>query len=155
MRARFFFVDAPLENKDTILFTAMESINKIFVCTRCGFCCHGETTVSLDDNDQKRMALALNLEAGEVHRKYLRKTENVFQMKTIEGHCVFYIDGCTVHEGRPWRCAQWPLVPAILQDENNFNIIRDSCPGIKKDITYDEFCKVLGEYLKKFGQVQC
>ena len=34
---------------------------EIFACARCGFCCHGETTVSLDEHDQERMIRALGL----------------------------------------------------------------------------------------------
>lgn len=119
------------------------SVAKIFSCIRCGFCCHGETTVSLDESDQKRMIDVLNMPAKEVGQRYWRMTGRVVQMKIVDGHCIFYKDGCTVHKGRPWRCGQWPLHPSILFDENNFHTIADSCPGIKKDIGYEKFCQIL------------
>jgi hypothetical protein len=74
------------------------------------------------------------------------------QMKTVDGHCIFYAEGCTVHPGRPWRCAQWPLHPSILSDENNFKTIADSCPGIKRGLGYDEFCRIFRELLEKSAQ---
>ena len=120
---------------------------KIFSCTRCGFCCHGETTVSLDESDQKRMIEVLQLPAHEVRQRYWRITGSVVQMKTVDGHCIFYKDGCTVHKGRPWRCGQWPLHPSILSDETNFNTIADSCPGIKKGPGYKKFCQILRQLM--------
>ena len=117
----------------------------IFTCARCGFCCHGETTVSLDERDQERMVRALGLSRDEVARRCWRITGSVVQMQVRDGHCIFYDDtvGCTVHEGRPWRCRQWPLHPSMLDDENNYRTISESCPGIRTDIDYAEFCRIL------------
>lgn len=133
----------------------MDDLEKIFKCTRCGFCCQGETTVSLDADDRRRMVDSLRSSEEEVREHYWKVTGNVVQMKTVAGHCIFYKDGCTVHEGRPWRCAQWPLVPAILDDETNFITIRESCPGINKTISYWQFCRILKCHLEKFSRVRC
>ncbi|HBG21499.1 MAG TPA: Fe-S oxidoreductase [Desulfobulbaceae bacterium] len=122
-------------------------IADIFTCTRCGFCCHGETTVSLDADDRKRMVQALNRPEEDVRRSFWRISGNVVQMQTIEGHCIFYDNGCSVHEGRPRRCGEWPLHPSILIDEANFRTIADSCPGINKSLSYRQFCEVLRELL--------
>ncbi len=120
-------------------------VTDIFVCGRCGYCCQGETTVSLDGDDQNRMIVELGMERDKVRDRYWRVTGNVVQMKTVNGHCIFYMEGtgCTVHKGRPWRCGQWPLHPSILSDKNNFETIRDSCPGINKELSYEKFCEVL------------
>ncbi len=126
----------------------MSSVSEIFECTQCGYCCHGETTVSLDRNDQERMIKVLGLSEQEVKERYWRVTGQVVQMKVKDGHCIFYKDGCTVHQGRPWRCAQWPLHPSILLDENNFISICESCPGLNKDILYKRFCEILSEIMK-------
>ena len=126
----------------------MTDVEDIFSCTRCGYCCQGETTVSLDGEDQQRMVKSLHMTEEEVRLKFWRISNNSVQMKTIDGHCIFYDKGCTVHGGRPWRCAQWPLHPSILNDENNFLTIAESCPGIKKEIGYEKFCEVLSELMK-------
>ncbi len=132
----------------------MTLVSQIFSCKRCGFCCHGETTVSLDEKDQKRMVDALNMPKEEVQQRYWRLTGKTVQMKTVDGHCIFYKDGCTVHTGRPWRCGQWPLHPSILSDENNFHVISDSCPGINKDISYEDFCEILKKLMAK-AAIKC
>lgn len=121
----------------------------IFMCSRCGFCCHGETTVSLDEQDQQRMIRALGLNRDEVAQKYWRINGSLVQMQVQDGHCIFYDakHGCTVHEGRPWRCRQWPLHPSMLHDENNYRTITDSCPGLRTEMGYTEFCRILREIL--------
>ena len=133
------------------------SLSDIFVCARCGYCCQGETTVSLDDDDQQRMVAEIGLDRDSVKEKYWRVTGNIVQMKIVDGHCIFYDDktGCSVHEGRPWRCGQWPLHPSILTDQNNFETIRSSCPGINKELSYEEFCLILQQLTDLAGKVKC
>jgi hypothetical protein len=93
------------------------------------------------------MVAYLRLPLAEVSEKYLRITGNVVQMKIVDGHCIFYRDGCMIHPGRPWRCGQWPLHPSIMGDKSNLSAIRDSCPGIDKSLAYDDFCRGLSERL--------
>ena len=133
----------------------MDDLKRLFACTCCGYCCQGETTVSLDDNDIYQMTRELKLEPAELEKRYLRRTKQEVQMKTVDGHCVFYQNGCSVHGGRPWRCRQWPLVPAILTDEANFNIIKESCPGITRELSYDQFCRILKGCLEKTDTIFC
>ncbi|PIE59998.1 MAG: Fe-S oxidoreductase [Desulfobulbus propionicus] len=122
----------------------------IFSCIRCGFCCHGETTVSLSSSDQKRMAEELGLSLEKAKQQYWRVTGNIVQMKVIDGHCIFYdktLPGCRVHNGRPERCRQWPLHPSMLADKNNYLTITESCPGFNTRLSYDEFCRLLRQHL--------
>jgi Fe-S-cluster containining protein len=126
----------------------MVKISDIFDCQQCGYCCQGETTVSLDEDDQKRMVAYLGMSREEVRRKYWRQTGNTIQMKTIDGHCIFYDNGCTIHEGKPWRCTQWPLHPSMLDGRENYEIIKESCPGINRDLDYEEFCQKFSEILR-------
>lgn len=132
-------------------------LSDIFVCARCGYCCQGETTVSLDEDDQQRMIEELGLDREQVREKYWRVTGNVVQMKIVDGHCIFYEEGkgCKVHKGRPWRCGQWPLHPSILSDKNNFETIRESCPGINSDMNYDEFCHILKQLTDSSYRIKC
>ena len=122
---------------------------EIFICQQCGYCCQGETTVSLDESDQQRMIDYLGMSRKEVARKYWRQTGNTIQMITVDGHCIFYKDGCTIHSGKPWRCTQWPLHPSILTDENNFKSIKESCTGINRELSYKDFCDKLAKLLEQ------
>jgi len=127
------------------------TLSDIFNCTRCGYCCQGETTVSLDKDDQERMIAELGLSRQEVEEKYWRITGKAVQMRIVDHHCIFYHEerGCTVHKGRPKRCRQWPLHPSILDDQDNFHIIRASCPGINQALTREEFCYIFKKLLNQ------
>jgi Fe-S-cluster containining protein len=127
----------------------MENVSDIFSCQQCGYCCQGKTTVSLDAADQERMIRHLGMTRDEVSRTYWRCNGNSVQMKTVDGHCIFYDKGCTIHEGKPWRCTQWPLHPSMLDSEGNFEIIRDSCPGISREVDYHEFCRMFAALLDR------
>jgi len=118
-----------------------EEVKNVFACRRCGFCCHGETTVSLDEHDQKRMLEILQISRQEAMEKYWRGAGGQVQMRIKDGHCIFFDDGCSVHEGRPWRCRQWPLVDAILIDAATLDTIKASCPGLNSGVSYDSVCE--------------
>ncbi len=125
----------------------MDSTHELYSCQRCGYCCHGETTVSLNRDDLARLLHILDIDEQEAFEKYLRKTKNVVQMKIVDGHCIFYNNGCLIHSGRPWRCAQWPLHPSIILDKSNFETIHASCPGINSMLGYATFCQKLKDIL--------
>ncbi len=95
------------------------------------------------------MQKCLALSREELIERYLRVTSGQIQMKIVDGHCIFYDKniGCKVHLGRPWRCRQWPLHPALLKDGSNFSIIAESCPGLQNDMQYEEFSHLLKEIL--------
>ena len=118
-------------------------MKEIFSCTRCGFCCQGQTTVSLNDTDQQNMLGFLKISETEAISKYWRLNNGVVQMKTVDGHCIFFNDGCIIHPARPWRCRQWPMVPAILYDRTNLLTIQESCPGLNKDADYESVCAMV------------
>jgi Fe-S-cluster containining protein len=132
-------------------------LSDIFTCTRCGYCCQGETTVSLDQEDQARMIAELGLSREEMEEQYWRVTQGVVQMQIVDHHCIFYTaeSGCAVHEGRPWRCGQWPLHPSILADEDNFRTIRESCPGMKQDLSWEEFYALFRQLLEQEERLLC
>ncbi len=118
-------------------------MDNVFLCRRCGYCCQGETTVSLNEKDQENMLCFLEITREEALGKYWRFTDGEVQMKTINGHCIFFEDGCTIHQARPWRCREWPLVRAILIDRINLDSISSSCPGINKDASYTDICRII------------
>ena len=116
----------------------------VFQCTCCGFCCRGETTVSLNQEDQTRMLEFLQISREEAMEKFWRISSGGVQMQVADGHCIFYTDaGCSVHPCRPWRCRQWPLIPAVLHDGGNLTTLRQSCPGIRSDASLEEFCQAV------------
>ncbi len=127
----------------------MLQMNEIFECKQCGTCCKGETTVSLNEQDVDNMLHSLGMEREKVAEKYWRITGDTIQMKTVEGRCIFYREGCTIHSGKPWRCTQWPLHPSMLSEKSSFEIIKTYCPGINQTLSYEDFCSKFKFWLDK------
>jgi len=116
-------------------------MRKVFECKRCGFCCEGESTVSLLPEEIERISEYLGLSREEFLKTYgVRKDERI-EMKTVNGHCIFYDEKercCRVHPVKPDRCRQWPLHPSLLKDPENFEIIKSTCPGFEKGISWED-----------------
>jgi uncharacterized protein len=125
----------------------MNLTGKLFTCQRCGSCCQGQTTISLSVEDCLRMAAALSLSTEELFVHYLRRTGNCVQMRTVDNHCIFFDQGCRIHAARPKLCGQWPLHPAILKDQRNYQAITTSCPGLNTQLSYEQFCRLLEQIL--------
>lgn len=100
------------------------------------------------------MAAELGLSLDQLFARFLRRSGNCVQMRTVDGHCIFYDAGCRIHLARPRLCGQWPLHPAILKDESNYLAIGSSCPGLQSTHPYRQFCRILEELLEK-GDLVC
>ena len=83
------FQPTTLSHPVSIMKKTPATLSDIFTCARCGSCCQGETTVSLDQDDQERMIAELGLTRQEVEEKYWRVTGKVVQMKIVDHHCIF------------------------------------------------------------------
>ncbi|HHI98069.1 MAG TPA: YkgJ family cysteine cluster protein [Thermodesulfatator atlanticus] len=119
---------------------------KVFECKRCGFCCQGESTVSLSPEEQEQIASYLGLKLEEFLEKYTVKRGRRVEMKTVAGHCIFYQEKeslCLIHPVKPFHCKQWPLHPSILKDRESFEIIRRTCPGFSPEASWEDVKKLL------------
>lgn len=108
---------------------------KNFRCLRCGSCCRGESTVSLTETEVSRISAFLNLPKEDFLKTYTTEVcRGRVEMKTVEGFCIFFDRTehiCKIHPVKPNRCKEWPFPQAIFSDEDNFRIIRDSCPALE------------------------
>lgn len=108
---------------------------KYFICKRCGFCCKGESTVALSPEEVEIIAQYLSLKKEEFTETFTTfKAPNRIEMKTRNGYCIFYDDKnklCLIHPVKPERCKEWPFPRGIFLSEENFMIIKSSCPGLE------------------------
>ncbi|MGB9761380.1 MAG: YkgJ family cysteine cluster protein [Caldimicrobium thiodismutans] len=114
---------------------------KEFHCKRCGFCCKGNSTVGLSEEEIQRIADFLGFSKEEFLEKYtLKKGTKRVEMKIKDGYCIFYDKKrkrCKIHPVKPEKCKEWPFTPAIFQDEENFLIIKSSCLGLE-EFTFED-----------------
>ncbi len=124
---------------------------KTFECKRCGFCCKGESTVGLSSEDIKNISKFLRLSEKEFLELYtVKKGKNRIEMKTVDGYCIFFDREkklCKIHPVKPAKCKEWPFVPAIFKDVDNFNIIKSCCMGLK-NFSFEDV-KILHKNLNK------
>ena len=72
----------------------------------------------------------------EKHGRYAIKTGK-------DGFCLFYGKemGCLIHPVKPQPCALWPYYRAIVEDEQNWELTKDACPGINALCPFEEFLR--------------
>ena len=130
-----------------------EEINRpVFECQCCGHCCHGQATVSVSDQEQRAISEYMDLDLDDLIQRYLVVKKHCTEMKIVNGHCIFYGDDglCRIHPVKPFHCRRWPLHPSILNDEAAWRAIRRDCPGFAEDVTYEQVCAFVREYLNGF-----
>lgn len=114
---------------------------KKFVCKRCGFCCKGQSTVSLSEEEILKIAEYLGISREEFLEKYtVKKGERRIEMRVNEEYCFFYDKRerlCKIHPVKPEKCKEWPFVPALFRGIENFLIIKETCLGLK-DFTFKD-----------------
>lgn len=110
-------------------------MKKVFECKRCGACCHGESTVSLSEEEILRISKFLRMPIQKFVEEYIVvKGKTRKEMRTKEGYCIFFDKKnrlCKIHPVKPERCKEWPLLSIIFKDKDNFKIIQQSCEGLK------------------------
>ncbi|MDL2269241.1 YkgJ family cysteine cluster protein [Desulfosarcina sp. OttesenSCG-928-A07] len=107
-----------------------------FTCTLCGDCCKGFGGTYLSDGDMDAISGYLEMPKDELVRQYTQpsgKSRVIAQGK--DGRCVFWNQLCTIHPVKPWMCRQWPFIPGVLADVNNWRAMAGSCPGINTTLT--------------------
>ncbi|MFH1641709.1 MAG: YkgJ family cysteine cluster protein [Nanoarchaeota archaeon] len=81
-------------------------------CKKCGHCCQYGSGALIEE-DVKNIARYLNITEKELKEKYLETLEKFntkrFRPKLIRkdkpfGKCVFYDNGCKIHEVKPLQC---------------------------------------------------
>lgn len=123
----------------------MENEEKIFSCKCCGHCCHGESTVSMSDEEQVEIAGFLGVSTETLLNDYCVIKPGRVEMRVVEGHCIFYGDNglCAIHPVKPFNCRRWPLHPSIKSDISAWNAIKKDCPGFSEDASWEDVCELV------------
>lgn len=126
----------------------------LFVCRRCGHCCHGRGGIVIGPRDLPRLAAHLGLSESEF---LARCTETRLGKPVLRcgdnGYCMYYREGrgCAVHEARPDVCRAWPYFRGNLIDAVSFRMAAEDCPGIAPDADHTTFAREGFHYLRAHG----
>jgi Fe-S-cluster containining protein len=113
-------------------------VSDFFQCTQCGICCKGYGGTYVDEPDIAAIADYLTLPIKIVREKCCAPSgKRLVLAQRNDGYCIFWEQLCTIHPVKPLMCRRWPFIPSLLVDITNWQIMADSCPGIRPDVNLD------------------
>ena len=103
-------------------------------CTLCGECCKGFGGTYVTAADMAAIARYLGISKQQMIEAYtcLSGDRRVIA-QADSGYCIFWDKVCTIHPVKPRMCRQWPYIPSVLVDVNNWRAMAASCPGMNAD----------------------
>jgi len=107
-----------------------------FSCKRCSSCCRYESGfVYLSEDDVEKLMSALNMDRKAFIAAYCRwvamnKNEVLSLKEKSNKDCVFWEDGCTVYDSRPFQCVSFPFWENIVASSQSWEMAASGCPGI-------------------------
>ena len=114
---------------------------EVFQCRACGQCCHGEGGIGVTPAESSSLAAFLGLSVTEFEERFTRLRHGRREVRVdATGACMFLQgDLCGVHRVKPSVCRAWPWLPAALGDPWGFEGLKDYCPGMDPDASWEDF----------------
>lgn len=115
-----------------------------FDCKGCGHCCEGAGGIIVTPREIARLSEFLDMAVEKFERQYAEQVNGKTRVRTGEsGRCVFFTEGigCGVHPAKPDVCRAWPFFRGNLVDPVSLGLAKEYCPGIPKDISFENFVK--------------
>jgi uncharacterized protein len=112
-----------------------------FECTICGTCCQGEGGIYMTAKETQRIAEFLALTPQAFLTRYcIEKNGKIYIHVGEDGFCHFSKQGkCSIHPVKPGPCRKWPFFDAVLKDQANWEVARNSCPALAPFKTLEDF----------------
>ncbi|MBQ7585929.1 MAG: YkgJ family cysteine cluster protein, partial [Desulfovibrionaceae bacterium] len=126
-------------------------VSQIFECQMCGICCEGKGGIVVNTSDLERIANYLKLEPSKVIDLYGEYEGTKLKLRHNQaGNCIFFDKGkgCAIHEVKPSVCKAWPFFRGNLVDPISLALAKEFCPGIKRDVSFQDFSRIGAEYLQ-------
>ena len=113
--------------------TGHETDEDIFSCQQCGDCCQGFGGTYVTDADIRRIATYIHVEPDVFYQRFCQKSgDRLVLVQGVNGFCIFYQDGCSIHAVKPKMCRDWPFIQNLQVDFDNWHAMASMCPGINK-----------------------
>lgn len=133
----------------------MSEASCAFTCRRCGHCCQGEGGIVLTHRDQERLSAHLGMSVERLLAEMAETRGGKVTLRSGEdAYCLFFKDGCSIHQARPDICRAWPFFKGNLEDDASWEMIQDYCPGVNPEASHEEFARQGLAYLKEHGLVK-
>ncbi len=116
--------------------------SSVFNCRQCGDCCSGRGGIHVRPHEVEAMAALLSMAVDDFCRSYVENSVTGTRLTVAEnGFCIFLREGnlCRVHPVKPFICRQWPYLPALLLDSEEFEQAKGACPGLAPEGRHEDF----------------
>jgi Fe-S-cluster containining protein len=114
--------------------------NPVFQCQQCGDCCAGRGGIFVRPEEITAIAAFLEMDEEEFGRRCLESSSLGTRLGIKDGVCVFLQDHrCGIHPVKPFICRQWPYLPALLVDAEEFEAAKGACPGLDPEGSHEDF----------------
>lgn len=112
-----------------------------YQCRMCGKCCHGKGGIKVTEEDIRAQAEFVGLDVEDYRERYIVLRHGKMEIGTREdGACHFLADKvCGIHPVKPAICALWPWLPGALKEEMGFLSLKQDCPGVDREATWEDF----------------
>lgn len=116
----------------------------------CAACCQGQGGIYFSPEQAAQAAALLGLPAEEFTARYTRPAHGLLGLGTgDDGRCLLHApgQGCLVHEKKPWACRSWPFFHGPLSSPEGFLAVKNFCPGIHPQATWEDFKAFHARYI--------
>ena len=117
---------------------------KAFECLTCGECCYGEGGIYVGEEEVKRISDFLGVSPEIFVSRFCEKRHGRLYIRTgQDGFCLYYDKekSCLIHPVKPEICMLWPYYPAIVNDEETWEMTKNACRCINRDCPFEEFVR--------------
>ncbi len=117
----------------------------IFDCKLCGQCCKGFGGTYVDERDIRKICDYIQADPDSFVEKYcdMSGSRPVLTLGQ-DGSCIFFDPQkqCTIHPVKPYMCRAWPFIKALINHPENWDIMANSCPGMKKGVPPEDISRI-------------
>ncbi len=118
----------------------------IFDCQLCGQCCKGFGGTYVTRADIKNIAVFIKADPDTFAATYCDMSgKRPVLTLNDQGTCIFFDPEkqCTIHPVKPYMCKAWPFIKTIIKNPENWDIMANSCPGMKKQMPHKDLQRIV------------
>jgi Fe-S-cluster containining protein len=124
----------------------------IFECRMCGECCTGFGGTYVTDLDVQQISRFIKVDPASFTNVYCDRSGSRFVLtRGKDGRCIFFDTEkqCTIHPVKPYMCRAWPFIKTLIKNPENWDIMANSCPGMKKGVNHEDIKSIAAHEKRK------
>ncbi len=127
----------------------------IFDCTQCGQCCKGFGGTYVTPEDIEKISAYIQADPSTFVETYCDMAGSKPVLTLGEnGFCIFFDPQkqCIIHPVKPYMCKAWPYIKTIIHYPENWDIMANSCPGMKKGVPHSTLQRIVTREKEKLDK---